>query len=84
MSFSRGSSGIAVAVSSRHDVYGLDATQPASRQEVLLTQTQWDRKDQGLCIFIDSSYSLIKIVGKEGNFSVTQNMELHLESNLFE
>ena len=84
VSISRGNTGLAISVTQEHKLYGIDITQPKAYREEVITRSNWDRKNAGMCGWLDSTYTVVRIVGPEGNFTITQDVVYHMRTNLFE
>ena len=79
-------SGSLLSTGSDVDVYALDRSKPPGLQEVFLTNGRFGSTNRGICLFISSVFSALKLVGRgtsfHQNLTLSQNTEMTYTSDL--
>ena len=85
-SITKATSGALISAVDHVDIYGIDSSKPAGLQEVFLTNGRFGEKSKGICLYISSVFSALKLVGRGKNFrqnlTLSQNTDVTYTSDL--
>ena len=77
----KSATGSLLSTTSDVDVYGVDRSKSPGLQEVFLTNGRFGSTKKGICLFISSVFSALKLVGRSADFR--QNLTLSQNTDLF-